>query len=174
MKRFLYIGRFVKRKGLVFLCSLWADVVKKHPDYYLILVGSGNLQPDSCEKEIREIANNNPNIIISEEVEDTKRYYKQADCFVFPSELEGLSNVLLEAMAMELPIIATEIGGNVELIEDGKTGLLVKPNDTESFIKAIDKVFKYPNLGKNAREKLIKGYSVETIAKRYINLYDSL
>jgi glycosyltransferase involved in cell wall biosynthesis len=174
MKQFLYVGRFVHRKGLVFLCTAWEEVVKKHPDYILVLVGSGNLQPDSCEKELIELGNKNKNILVVEETDDTKHHYKDADVFIFPSEREGLSNVLLEAMSMELPIIATNIGGNIELIENKKTGLLFKTNDKESLFKAIDNIFKYLSLGKNARESIIKSYALNIVVKRYKELYDDL
>jgi len=170
MKKFLYVGRFVKRKGIIFLAKVWEDVVKQHPDYYLYLLGSGELQPDSCEEELKKI--NNKNIKIIKLTNNTKKYYEESDVFIFPSEREGLSNVLLEAMSMELPIIATEIGGNIELIEDRKTGLLFKPNDKDGILKAINNIFKYKKLGINARKKIEKEYSLDKISERYINLYE--
>lgn len=171
MKRFVYCGRFVDRKGLVFLANTWKKVGEKHPDYELILIGSGNNQPDSSEKKLNAIAKNNKLITILPEMDDIKTELRDYDVFVFPSEREGLSNALLEAMAMEMPIIATNIGGNCELIEHDKTGLLFEVNDEASLLHAIDTIFNYPDLGKNARKKVIKGYSLNIVAKKYIDVY---
>jgi glycosyltransferase involved in cell wall biosynthesis len=172
MKQFLTIGRLVKRKGLLFLTRTWAEVVKKHPDYHLVIVGSGDLQPDSVETDLVALIDKTENVSLIPETDNVIRYYQEADAFILASEKEGLSNVLLEAMSMSLPIIATEIGGNVELIQDKKTGLLFKVNNKESFINAVDLIYKYPNLGKNARKKVIEKYSIEKVARQYGELYE--
>ncbi len=178
---FAFSGRLVKRKGLIFLVNVWKDLVKENKELCLVLLGSGKLQPDSCEEElINFIKENNleHNIIMKGEVNNTNEYLQASDFFIFPSEKEGLPNAILEAMATGLPVIASKIGGNIDLIEHYKTGILYKLNDEKEIKNVIrgilnNKELQYV-LGKNARKKVIEQYSIKYVADKYINLYKKM
>ncbi len=107
---------------------------------------------------------------------DAARYLKNFDIFVLPSLKEGLPYVLLEAGLAEIPIIATNVGGIPEIIENGKTGLLIKPADPKEIADAIEKLIKDPELAKtfaqNARQKIIQDFSFEKMLDRTLAAYE--
>ena len=100
------------------------------------------------------------------------------DVFVLPSLAEGISNTVLEAMATGLPVIATRVGGNPELIEDGLTGRLVAPEDSEAMARNIADYFSNPTLvrrhGRAARQAVVQRFSLERMVGDYMSLYDGL
>lgn len=134
-------GRLVPWKGFETLIRLMKDIVSEYPDAKLFIAGTG---PD--ESMLRRL-------IVSEGVGDAvillgglshdvlMEYIVLADCFVLNTGYEGLSHQLLEVLAMGTPIVTTRIGGNPELIENGKTGFLVPYNDSEEIRRAIRGVF---------------------------------
>jgi len=96
---------------------------------------------------------------------------------VLPSLSEGRPNVILEAMASELPIVATNIGGTNEVIQDGKNGLLFPVKDVDALANAMTKILKSEKLtlalSKAAREDIVnRGYTWESCAKKYIDIYN--
>lgn len=112
------------------------------------------------------------------EREDINRILQMADFFIFPSKREGLSNSLLEAMSSQLPIIASMIGGNVDLIENKKEGMLFDYGDKKQLLSCINFLLGNPSfarkIGYNARKKVIKGYSFRIVADKYSNLYNKI
>ncbi len=112
------------------------------------------------------------------EVSDVRPILQKTAVFVLPSLSEGLSNVLLEAMASGLPVIATRVGGNPDLIRDGETGILVDAENAEQLAEAIKNVLGDKNraqqLGEKARKTVEEMFSLPAIANQYISLYDEL
>ena len=100
------------------------------------------------------------------------------DCFVLPSRAEGISNTILEAMATGLPVIATNVGGNPELIEEGVTGVLVPPEDPEALAREIVACFRAPQLaaarGRGGRARAEQLFSLDGMVRRYGELYRDL
>jgi glycosyltransferase involved in cell wall biosynthesis len=100
------------------------------------------------------------------------------DCFVLPSLAEGISNTILEAMATGLPIIATRVGGNSELVTDGSTGRLVPTADTAAMTSALLDYFNGPELARRhalaARQAALERFSIERMVRDYRALYDGL
>ncbi|NUM81254.1 glycosyltransferase, partial [bacterium] len=86
---------------------------------------------------------------------DMKQFYNDAHCFLLPSRGEGLSNALLEAMAMELPVIATRVSGTPEVVTDGKDGILIPPDSVGALVEKMKQIILYSELrqilGRNAR-----------------------
>ena len=111
-------------------------------------------------------------------VRDPLPWYQAADLFVLPSRSEGLSNALLEAMACELPIIATRVGGNPEAIHQGATGLLVPPEDAAALAGAMDLLLRDAtyriDLARAARRRAVERFSAEACAARYAAAYAAL
>ena len=101
-----------------------------------------------------------------------------ADVVVLPSLTEGLSNIVLEAMATSLPVVGTCIGGLREQIDDGITGLLVAPRDADALVRALTTVLRDPDLrakmGRAARIRVEQRYSVAPMVDAYEDLYERL
>lgn len=104
-------------------------------------------------------------------VDQVVPYYQEADVFLLPSYEEGMPNVLLEAMACQLPCIATGIPGVVDVVTDGETALLVQPGSAKDIADALDQLLKdsdlTEDLGFQARSLIEKKYSLDTMASRY-------
>lgn len=101
------------------------------------------------------------------------------DVFVLPSKNEGISNTILEALASGLPVIATAVGGNVELVEDGVTGRLVPASDAENMAQALlgylgdpEAPARIARQGGNARRQAEQRYSIPAMAEAYATVYD--
>lgn len=175
---FVYVGRLVHRKGVQFLVEFWKDFIKKRPDAYLIMLGSGKGMPDDCEAEVRAFIkehNLEQHIFLKEEVKNVLDYLQGADFFIFPSEREGMSNAILEAMAVGVPIIASGIGGNIDLIRDGETGLVFTPKNKEDLERVILRVIGNKELkeklGEGARNLVQQQFSVAVVADTYEEVY---
>jgi sugar transferase (PEP-CTERM/EpsH1 system associated) len=100
------------------------------------------------------------------------------DCFALPSLAEGISNTILEAMATELPVVATRVGGNPELLEDGATGRLVPPANSEAMARAMLAYFDDPAMarrhGRAGRSAVMRNFSLDQMVSQYRSLYDGL
>lgn len=111
-------------------------------------------------------------------VASTAPFLQAADIFILPSEYEGLSNALLEAMSSGLAVVATDIPGNRDLVVDGVTGILVPPGDESMLIEAIQRLLdggeRAASMGAKAREQVCQKYSLEIMAQKHIALYGRL
>ena len=110
--------------------------------------------------------------------DDVPALLRAMDVFVLPSRAEGISNTILEAMATGLPVIATRVGGNPELIIDGITGCLVPPSDVEALAHAMARYatdgFLRAEQGRAARERAVMRFGLEQMVRRYDVLYGRL
>ncbi len=156
-------------KGQYYLMEAMRQIETKYPDIHLILLGKGR-----DEKRFKNQAKGIENITFEGFVDNVSDYIASFDLFVFPSLQEGLGSILLDVMNLEVPIIATKVGGIVDIIEDGKNGILVDSRDSEAIYKNIVELYKNPNLAKelvkNAKDS-IENYSPTRMADRYIELY---
>jgi glycosyltransferase involved in cell wall biosynthesis len=109
---------------------------------------------------------------------DVPKLLQVFDVFVLSSRLEGLSLTLLEAAAAGLPIVATNVGGNSEVVVDGNTGFIVEPGDPGALAEAMSKVGSDPELarsmGKLGRKRVIEQYSLDAMVRRYDKIYHEL
>jgi sugar transferase (PEP-CTERM/EpsH1 system associated) len=110
--------------------------------------------------------------------DDVARIMRSFDLFVLPSLAEGISNTILEAMATGLPILATAVGGNPELVQSGVTGTLVPRDDPESMARAMRAYAESAELcrrhGAEARRTIERKFSMEAMVKAYMTIYDQL
>lgn len=97
-------------------------------------------------------------------------------CFALPSLAEGISNTILEAMASGLPVVATDVGGNAELVDEGSTGLIVPPANAEALAEAIGRLASDPGraaaMGGAGRTRAVGQFSLEAMVARYQGIYD--
>jgi glycosyltransferase involved in cell wall biosynthesis len=112
------------------------------------------------------------------QVKNVAEYLQAADLFVLPSRAEGLSNALLEAMAVGLPIVATAVGGTSDAISHGGNGLLILPEDqvalSEAIISLLQDSALRERLGYAARCTVETEYTISSVAARYLELYQTL
>ncbi|XHR28872.1 MAG: glycosyltransferase [Chthoniobacteraceae bacterium] len=132
------IGRLETQKGHRFLIDAVARLRGEIPGLKAFIVGEGTLR-DSLAERIRRRGLQDA-VVLTGARRDLADFIHAFDLFVLPSRWEGLPIAALEAMASRLPVIATPVGGVVELIEEGKNGLLVPPKDVDALVNAIRKL----------------------------------
>jgi glycosyltransferase involved in cell wall biosynthesis len=165
-RQVVYCGRLSREKGV----DLLIDAIKRI-SANLVVVGGGPL-----ERELRELARGDPRIRFTGPLPraEALRIVKGSDVFVLPSRHEGLSTALLEAMAMGVPVVATRVGGNPELVEHGETGLLVEPEPGQ-LAGAISLLLEDGNLAKRLAENAAKiareKYSWPVVYRQYLDVY---
>ena len=119
-----------------------------------------------------------PNVTFLGGVEDVGSVLRASDVFCLPSRTEGLSNALLEAMACELPCVATRVGGNPEVLVDGRTGYLVDSEDAESLAARILQLLQHPpaahRMGLEGRRVMEEQFTTQAMMKRLIDSYERL
>lgn len=168
-----FVGRFEERKRVIDLIYAWKKIEKSYPQHCLVLVGDGeerNFYEESCIQ-----LNIQKRVTFMGLSSCVEKILKITDLFVFPSRLEGLPNVLLEAMATGLPILTTDIPGINELIESEKTGLLVPPQDEAALIQGLHYMLinqqRAKDFGIAARQKILSDYCFTRMVPQFFDLY---
>ena len=142
----------------------------------LVMVGDGALREES--KRLLRTAQAEHLAWLPGERGDIPEIMRALDVFVLPSLAEGVSNTILEAMASGLPVVATRVGGNSELIEDGETGQLVPSSDPDAMAKALESYMLNPKRaiqhGQAGRKKIEKQFSMEAMVANYLSVYDAV
>lgn len=136
------IGRLSKEKGIDYLLSAGIEIIAKYPDVKILIIGDGperqNLE--TLAKQLRI----SKNVIFCGFQENVTEFYHLIDIVVLPSITEGLPMVLLEALTYSKPIVATRVGGIPEVITNGKTGILVEPQNPSRLAEGIIRILKNP------------------------------
>ena len=128
-------GRLVPWKGFVALIEIMPEILKAIPEAKLYIIGSGP-ESEALKLKVKNQKLENSIFLTGQIFHDkVLEYFKAGDIFVLNTGYEGFSHFLLEAMTMEIPIITTNVGGNTELIENGKEGILVEYNNKEELNK---------------------------------------
>jgi len=155
------------------LISAFKEIVTIHPNTNLVIVGDGSLR-NKLENQTYQLGIKNKVIFMGER-DDVPEILKTFDIFVLPSLNEGMSNTILEAMATCIPVIASNVGGNPELVIDGRTGFLFPTNDVESLVQKIKTYILHPELkqkhGYNAHKRVEEKFSLDQMVRRYEELY---
>ncbi len=174
------IGRLQPVKDQTNLARAFVRVVQTDPEarrrMRLVIVGPGPLRERVLEilhaAQVQDLA------WLPGEREDIADVLRGLDLFVLPSLAEGISNTILEAMACGLPVAATDVGGNAELVADGVTGTLVPAADSERLAGAIRAYFADParhrSHGLAARRAIEERFSLDVMVQRYEALYERL
>jgi sugar transferase (PEP-CTERM/EpsH1 system associated) len=142
----------------------------------LALVGEGPLR--EATRRVLEEAGVAHLAWMPGERDDVAELLRGFHCFALPSLAEGISNTILEAMASGLPVIATRVGGNGELVADGMTGRLIPPGDPEALASRILDYYHHPEVarrhGTAGRSRVMRQFSLEQMVARYREVYEAL
>lgn len=178
----LFVGRLVERKGVAYLIEALGQLQNQRREQ-LVVVGEGPERP-RLELRARELGLSD-RVVFRGRISDAelRRAYETADVFVLPSVLdsrgdtEGLGVVLLEAMNYGVPVIASNIGGIVDIVVDNETGLLVPPADPAALARALEGLLsdraRARELGEAGRRRLAERFSWEAIVARVEAVYQS-
>jgi len=173
----IFVGNLYQQpaKGVDVLLEAWINVIKEFPLASLNIIGDGDLNYYNAISKSLGIAES---VMFLGKQKSAMEFYLDANLFVLPSRREGMSNALLEAMAVGLPCIATNISGNQDLIDNMKDGILIPAEDVISLSNAIIWSFNnYEELktfGLKARTKIFNDYNIDLIISKYVTLYQSL
>lgn len=173
IKNVTFVGRLVPEKRPFFLLETWESVIKEYPKAQMVIIGKGRLE-DELKKYCREKGLES-SIKFMGVVGDVLPYYGIADVFLLPSSSEGVSIALLEAMSCGLPVVASNIPGNAEIIQNGKNGLLFDVENRMDCAQKIVLLLKDEQLAdrlKNeARRTIEELYSSDIMTKSFIEIY---
>jgi L-malate glycosyltransferase len=173
--RVVFTGRLHPQKNLDLLLDIWPEVSAR-TGASLILVGDGpereRLAARAADLGIGE------RVHFAGSVPSPAEYLRAADAFALPSVAEGMSNSLLEAMATALPCLASDIGGNTDLLRRGEAGLLIPPDDRPAWADALVRVLEdrelARSLGARARQRVDEEFALPRVVDRYVKLYRQL
>ncbi len=173
------VGRMQAVKDQSTLAQAFVRAVQSsaaaHP-MRLVLVGDGPLRAEA--QRVLDAAGMAHLAWLPGERSDVAEILRGLDCFVLPSLAEGISNTILEAMASALPVVATRVGGNPELIDDGMTGRLVPAGSAPAIAEAMLSYFNNPaearRHGRAARQSTMQKFSLDRMVGDYRSLYDGL
>ena len=143
---FIFVGRLDRDKGIDTLVKAFQMLEKDHPGVYLFLVGAEEPEGKPILDETRETIGQDSHIILSDGWQaDVRPWYAAADALVHPSLREGFPNVVIEAGAMELSSIVTDINGSREIVKDGRNGTIVPAGNAEALYAAMKEFVENPD-----------------------------
>lgn len=170
------VGRLSAVKGHELLIRAAAELLSSKCKIKVLLVGDGPLL--GLLRELADKLGILKHVLFVGHQDNVQDFLTAMDIFVLPSLHEGIPMALLEALAMELPVVATRVGGIPEVIDHGVNGLLVTPADVqllaESVRALIDDQFRARNLGKAGRARIEKEFTAERMAERIAEIYTSI
>jgi len=173
-----WTGRVLKGKGLETLLTAFERVAAAEPRAHLLLVGSGSGQALSIEDELRrrvEASGLRTCVTFAGRVDAVEDWLRASDVFAFPSLVEALGISLIEAAACGLPCVGSRTGGIVDVIEEGRTGRLVPPGDSEALASALEDLLADPAarnaMGEAGHRFCRRRFDVEDSLERYRSLF---
>lgn len=178
---FLFVGRIVRDKGINELCHAFSLLHSQYPQTRLWLVGAYEDRLDPVSKATKELIDNGQSGIEAVGVkkdDELLAYYAAADCFILPSYREGFPNTVLEAGAMGLPSIVTDINGSREIIVEGQNGTIVLPKDENALYEAMCRIINQDEWRKmmadNARKMIADRFEQGYVRQCLYDFYDEI
>lgn len=170
------VGRLAPQKGYHVLLDAVPHVIQAAPDTVFLIVGTGQLaEPLQAQARALAIADR---VFFTGARTDVDELYAVMDCFVSSSLWEGLPTVVMEGMAAGVPVVATAVGGSVELVKAGETGLLVPPGDPVALAHAILRLLNEPqlasDLARRAARLVRERFSITAVSRQQTELYQKL
>ncbi|MFV0189025.1 glycosyltransferase family 4 protein [Empedobacter falsenii] len=173
---FVFVGRLVGDKGINELIEAFSTL--RIENTKLLLVGSFEYELDPLKEETIKEISTNPNIVSIGFQKDVRPFFAISDALVFPSYREGFPNVVMQAGAMELPSIVSDINGCNEIIVEGENGTIIPVKSTEAVLKAMQRLLEekeyYNQLKENARRMIQSRYEQQVVWNALLEEYNSL
>ena len=174
------VGRMQTVKHQTHLARAFVDVLQRRPDLKahvrLVMVGDGPLR--AASRAILDAADLGQLAWLPGERDDVADVMRGLDCFVLPSLAEGISNTILEAMACGLPVLATQVGGNADLVASGHTGWLVPSDDVAAMSARLEAWADEPSaaavMGRAGRLRVEQEFSLQAMVAAYQDMYEGL
>ena len=170
------IGRLHEQKGTSYFLRAASSIRRSRPDCQFLVVGRGPLE-EPLRAEARQFQLER-HLRFLGFCDDVPSLLKATDVFILPSLWEGMPNAVLEAMAAGVPVVATRVEGTVDVIEDGRTGVLVMPRDVPALVSATLRLLEDParaeRLGQAAQEHVRAHFPIEAMVRRHEELYAKL
>jgi glycosyltransferase involved in cell wall biosynthesis len=176
----VFAGRLSRAKGLPMLIEAWPAIIARHPQLCLLVIGSGHISFDNCEAYVTDFARTHAlqdSVKFLGERANMHEYLQAADLFLFPTEYEGFSLALVEAMGCQLPVVVTAVGAAPDLIQNGENGFLFAPKNSAAMNSALDTAIaarsRWPQIAAAARASVMR-FDLSSIADRYLALCGDL
>ncbi|MDX2166733.1 MAG: glycosyltransferase [Deltaproteobacteria bacterium] len=170
------VTRMRVRKGVEEFLTAMAEVRRRHPAARAVVVGEGTLDP-SLAALVGQLDLTDHVHLLGRRA-DMPEVLSAFDLFVLSSHDEGMSNAILEAMAMQQPVVATDVGGTGEVVQEGRTGYLVPSKDPTALAVAIGRVLDDPAraraMGEAGRRVVVEGFSARAMVRQMEGLYTRL
>ena len=176
---FVFVGRIVRDKGINELCQAMALLSGIAP-VRLLLVGPYEDDLDPISQPSKDIIENNSSVeyLGSKYGDELLACYAAADCFVFPSYREGFPNTVIEAGAMGLPSIVTDINGSREIVVQGENGVIIPPRNADALYQAMLDMIRYKavreRMAANARKMIASRFEQSFVRKCLLEFYDEI
>lgn len=174
----IFVGSVNRDKGIFELLEAFEILSRELADLYLLVVGEGIHLARSKERVLQMQANQRVHFVGSVQHKQVADWMRAADIFVLPSYHEGMPCVIVEALSSGLPIVATDVGGIPEVVDDNKQGLLISPNNVGDLVKAIRSLCqdsaKRMSFANEARKKAKSQFSWDIHTKSLLRVYSSL
>ena len=175
---FIFVGRIVGDKGINELAGAFEKLSTENKKIKLLLVGPFEEELDPLQEKTTAIINNNKQIIWVGYQNDVRPYFAIADVLVFPSYREGFPNVVIQAGAMGLPSLVSDINGCNEIIKDEENGLIISAKNSEAIYKAMKRLLENSELKnklqQNARNMITELYEQKIVWEALLKEYKSL
>jgi glycosyltransferase involved in cell wall biosynthesis len=170
------IGRFSPEKGCLDVLAAFRTIAAAVPRTHLVLIGEGPLA-DELHRQVAEAGLTSRVSFVPHQTH-VQQYYEALDMLVSPSHTEGISNVILEAMTFGVPVVATAVGGTPEIIEDGRSGVLVPPREPAALASAVVRVLSDDDvrrhLAEGARRRIDEAFTFEARMRKEEALYENI
>ncbi|MGX9986172.1 glycosyltransferase family 4 protein [Soonwooa purpurea] len=175
---FIFVGRLVGDKGINELIAAFDSISKNNSKAKLILVGTFEEELDPLSEITMKKIKSNPNIILAGWQSDVRPYLAVSDVLTFPSYREGFPNVVMQAGAMGLPSIVSDINGCNEIIVEGKNGVIIPVKNEKALEQAMERLIgdknRFHNLKNNARPMVVERYQQQIIWEALLGEYQGL
>ena len=175
---FIFVGRIVRDKGICELVEAFTRLQQEHPDARLLLVGNFEQELDPLPEDVYHTIQSHPAIYCAGWQDDVRPWFAAADALAFPSYREGFPNVVMQAGAMELPCVVSDINGCNEIIIEGENGLITPSHDAAALYQAMKRMMEdkalYTHCLQNARPLIASRYKQEDVWQATLEMYRNL
>ena len=175
---YLFVGRIVRDKGITELIDAFERVHAEHPETRLLLVGTQEPELDPLPDRTRRLIAENDAIIEAGWQDDVRPWFVASDLFTFPSYREGFPNVVMQAGAMGIPSVVTDINGSNEIIIEGQNGAIIPTRDTDALYRKMTKALKQRDrlaeMAGQCRPLIACRYRQEDVWRATLDMYNEL